>query len=212
MKITTFLLLPAMVSASWLTGCSAINEVHDITSVTAGQPITGIPFRLADSYRVRVFKLAADGTYEEVHSEIRSMPDQEHIFAANFSAKATSDHEFKVELNPDNTLKTTSLKTTQKITDAANALADEVASNRTAREDRKTKEATAATTQRGLESTAVELKGKADVADAQLKAVLANPDATEVDRISAESALALAKKKANDAAIEAGLVTPFPGS
>ncbi|WLG83709.1 hypothetical protein PSH97_21800 [Pseudomonas cucumis] len=195
-----------------LVGCSAVNKVYDITNVQAGQTISGVPFRLADKYRVRVFRLQKDGTYKEVYSESRSMPDQERIYAANFDAKMLSDHGFKVELNADNTLKTTSLKTAQKATESISALADEVITNRTAREERHAVDRTGATTQRSLEASAIELKGKADIAEAQLKAALADPSTTAVDRVSARATLELARKKAIDAAVEAGLPAPFAGS
>lgn len=193
-----------------LAGCSSVNVVTDITDVMPGQAISGAPFRLAEEYRVRLYQLKKDGNYEQVFQKHNSMPDQSKVFAAGYTAKSLSDHTFKVDLYDDNTLKMTSITSTQKLNAAASALADEVVANRTARDARIAADKKNDSGQRILESTALELKGKADIAAAQLDAVLAKADATELDKVTARAAFDLARNKANIAAIEAGLAPPFP--
>ena len=199
-----------LVLATLVGGCSALNEVNDVTSAGPGDPIAGIPFRLADRYRVRVFQLQPDGSYTNVYEQSQDMPNQERILAANFSGAALSDHEFKVELNADNTLKTTHLKTVQKITDAANAVADQAAAINTARQQQQTGSTTARTARQTLDETYVDLKGKAEVAEAQYDAAVAKSASTAVEITTAKTAMALAKKKANDAAVNVGLPLPYP--
>lgn len=198
------------VLAAAASACSSVNIVTDITDVKAGSAIAGVPFRLAENYRLQVFRLQKDGTYEQIHTQTHYMPDQDRVYAASYDAWGLSDHEFKLELNDDNTLKTTSLTSKQKASDAAGALADEVTTRRTARAERAAAASTAATTQRTREAEAVDSKGKASVAIAQLDAVMTQADATEVERVTAEANVELAKKKANSAAIEAGLPIPYP--
>jgi hypothetical protein len=195
---------------AFLAGCSSVNVVTDITDVKPGGPISGAPFRLAEEYRVSLYQLKKDGSYERVFQQRNSMPDQTKVFAAGYTAQSLSDHTFKVDLYDDNTLKMTSITSTQKINAAAGALADEVIANRTARDALVASEKKNVSGQRILESTALELKGKADIALAQLDAVLAKADATELEKVTAQAALDLARNKANIAAIEAGLAAPFP--
>lgn len=193
-----------------LSACSSVNRITDITDVQPGTAIAGVPFRLADNYKLRVYRLQKDGSYKQVHSQSHYLPDQDRVFAASYDAWGLSDHEFKLELNDDNTLKTTSLTSKQKVTDAASALADDAIARRTAREARSTAASAGATAQRTLEADAVDSKGKAAIAQAQLDAALAKADATEIDRVTAQANLELAKKKANSASIEAGLPMPYP--
>jgi hypothetical protein len=193
-----------------LSACSSINKITDITDVQPGTAITGVPFRVADNYRLQVYRLQKDGSYKRVHSQSHYLPDQDRVFAASYDAWGLSDHEFKLELNDDNTLKTTSLTSKQKATEAAGAFADEAVARRTAREERSTAASAGATLQRTREADAVDSKGKAAIAQAQLDATLAKADATEIDRVTVQANFDLAKKKANSAAIEAGLPWPYP--
>lgn len=191
-------------------GCSSVNVVTDITDVKPGEAISGVPFRIAEEYRVRLYQLKKDGSYEQVFQQSNSMPDQTKVFAAGYTARSLSDHTFKVDLYDDNTLKTTSITSTQKLNAAAGALADEVVAHRTARDAGIATEKKNHSAQRILESTALELKGKADIAAAQLDAVQAKADSTELEKVTARASLDLARNKANVAAIEAGLAPPFP--
>ena len=201
------LLLPCLLLAA----CSAATKVNDITTAEPGATIHGIPFRLADRYRVRVFQLRPDGTYEPVFTDVRDMPNQQRIFALNFKGDPLSDHEFKVVLNSDNTLKSTHLKTTQHISDAANALATQASAVNTALQQRRTAEATARSTSQTLEEAYIDAKGKAEIAVAQYNAALAKTDATAVEIATAKATMELAMKKANNAAANAGKPLPYPG-
>lgn len=193
-----------------LAACSSVNVVSDISDVQSGAAISGVPFRLAENYQLRVFRLQKDGEYKEVHSQRQYLPDQDRVFAASYKAWGLSDHEFKVELNDDNTLKSTSLLSKQKATDTVGAFADELVARSNAHEQGNAATRTESSAQRTAETTAVDLKGKAEVAQALLDATLAKADATELDRVSARTGVSLAQKKANVAAIEAGLPAPYP--
>jgi hypothetical protein len=194
-----------------LSGCAATTSVKDITDVKPGGKVEGVPFRVADHYRVRLFQLTPEGEYKEAYTTYQYLPNQEKVYAVNFSGDAFSDHEFKIELNDDNTIKTSSLKSTRHASDAAGALADQVSAVSTQLQTNKTNAQTKITTQQTAEENYIDLKGKADVAVEQYNAVVAKEDATAVDIASAKAAMDLAKKKANDAAINVGLPQPFPG-
>ena len=192
-----------------LGACSATSNVYDITNVAPGEEVNGVPFRLADRYHMRLFQLTPDGKYEEVFASDQYLPNQDKIYAVSFKGDSFSDHEFKIELNDDNTVKTSHLKSVKHGGDAVNALADQATAVSTALKTQKTAEKTEKTAQQTAEENYLDLKGKADVAIASYAATLEKEDATAVDIVTAKAAMELAKKKANDAAINIGLPPPF---
>ena len=192
-----------------LSGCAATSDVQEITEVPAGAAVSGVPFRIAEPYKVRLFQLTPAGQYKEVYTAPQILPDQDRIFAVTFKGGSFSDHEFKIELNDDNTIKTSHLKSVKHGGEAVNALADQASAVATAIKADKTAGKTEKVAQQTAEQTYLDLKGKADIAIAAYAAALEKEDASAVDIVTAKAAMDLAKKKANDAAVNLGLPIPY---
>ncbi len=148
MKRTAFV-FAALCLSFGLSACSASLDVHEIPvpekGATTPAPLPGVPFRLKRPHTMRVFKLQADKSYQQVASFHREFADTSRLFALNVHGAPLSEHTIEFALNEDLTIKKVDLTTASKLDEGLAALGketkeiasalEESAKKREARED-----------------------------------------------------------------------------
>lgn len=100
-----------------LAGCNARLLGEDISTLSPGERISGIPYRLKEPYTLKVYRLMRDldgkpimkncqPVYEAVHTQPQLLANQMKVYSSGMIAEALANHTLKLEFNDDGTLKT----------------------------------------------------------------------------------------------------------
>lgn len=114
--------MKAILAVMMLMGCSTRTVVTDISGPDVTD-IRGIPFRVSVDQKLTIYRLKDDtDDYEEVSVSQHRLADQSRLYAINFSGGVFASRSLKVSQNPDNTLKTMALTTTDQTSAIIEAL------------------------------------------------------------------------------------------
>ena len=218
MRINVFLTI--ILVANILLGCSSKIEVRncDPTSIEPGDTIDGIPFRVRQRFRVQLYQKVEERSgakYKKVYEEIQTLADPNRLYILNFKSGFFSDATAGFNLNLDGTITKVNLKSDFKGDEILTELGTQVtavtgalATKKTAEQGEKAAAATALDKEEDLVLAAIQAKNAAELAEAELSAL--SPNATAVEKLSAEQKVQVTKMEANYAARRAGLPTPYP--
>jgi hypothetical protein len=208
----------------WLAGCASQIKVAEIPNgLPAGSVVEGIPFRTPKRFIAEIYEKQG-GNYKRVAEIPVTVPDPDHLYVLGFCSQIFSNATIDLSLNPDNTIQTISLKSEQKATAAATAASTQVSAVTEALKSRQKAVADAAkaaadaakaaaesaTTAAGLAIAADKAKQAADLATLEYQLLLADPSATETQRLIASQKERSAKLDANEAARRARKPPYFP--
>lgn len=207
-----------LVSLTFVAACSSELTVRDVgNELEAGSSLDGIPFRIAERFRVELYQKSETG-YRRVHQETKTLANPEKLYVLDFKAAAFNNNTSMVALNEDGTISKVSLDEVSQFDEALTALGEQglaVAQAQVAREEarKKARDEEQATTKADREGeqdrqlAALEARQAADLALVKLENL--PKDASEVARIEARLAVELARTRANILAERAGLPEPF---
>lgn len=180
-----------------LTACSTNVKVHEIDEKT--QIVNGIPFRIAERYKLKLYKLQ-DDRYEQIDvdgEKHATLPNQNHVYIMRLNGSPLSNGTVKFAINSDNTLSKVTVNSSNKGADLLSAIG-------TARETLSTAETQAET------ARIAALNAQDDVAIAELELKALPSTTSELDRLKAEQKVIKAKRTANQKARVAKIALPYP--
>ncbi len=213
--------------------CAARLRGGELADRSTPEDVDGIPFRLKETYVVRVLLRVGDGKdglgeYKEVHRTLQNLPDMDHVYVLGVDADGLSDHTLQVTLSPDGTLSAVDLKGVELHGDEMlTALGAQVKALSTAVGDYdKTKqdaekarldskkgledaERALLTDRLGREKAALSARLDAERQIEALEKLRASGTATAAQISEQERVVTLAKQDANDKARLAGMPVPY---
>lgn len=184
-----------------LVGCSSAPSVTNVSEVTGSSAIAGIPFRIKTEQTVHLWKLQDDGSYAEVSVTRVVVPDYSRLFAIDVRSAMFASPTLKVTHNPDNTLKTVRIASTNNASGGVDAINSAVGGLVKAQTEKSAAKLVASTTIATAEKS---------VRDAQFALDSLPPTSTAETRATYERYVESAKRQANDAYSAAGLPKPYP--
>lgn len=188
------------VLAALLSGCSSQWKVTDVTEDEPVAPsggavrptkVAGVPVRVPEKLRVRVFRLKADkDAYEQVFTTAAVLPHPWRKLAVNFDGGFFSDAKVNLKLTPEGYLDLASMETQLKFDEALDAIADQLGAVGGAANELVAKQRAAREAERAAERAAIaEAEAKQKAAAEEERKRLAE---LETSRQSKETALAAA--------------------
>ncbi len=198
------------------------------------EEVDGIPFRLKETYVVRVLQRVGDGedktgVYKEVHRSLQNLPDMDHVYVLGVDADGLSDHTLDVKLHPDGTLSTVDLKGVElhgdevltalgaQVKSLSTAVGDFDKTKQDAEKARLESKKALEDAERSLlndrlsrEKAALSARLDAERQIEALEKLRAGGTATAAQVSEQERVVTLAKQDANDKARLAGMSVPYP--
>lgn len=199
-----------------LGACSASLRSSEVAqdSSMVSKPVDGIPYRVRDRLQVEVYR-KTDSGYERVGRQLETLADPSRLYVLNFKGMPLADSSVKLEQRADGSLSTVKLGSTGKTAETATSVASGIDALATANRtliDAAAKAETTAATQSSADVQAaldaVQLRDQVTLLQMQLSENSGSLKPSEI--FAAESAIRLAKMKANTAAVKAGQAIPFP--
>jgi hypothetical protein len=171
-------LLFAVTCAS-LVACSATAVV---SRPGAGGTLVGVPVRVKRDQIVRVFRYDPEqDTYVEVSSSHQMLADQSQLYAVDVHTQVFASPSLHVAENPDNTLKSVQVTSSQNTSGAIDAATTVVSGMTTARTTNATAAATAVTAQNAKNTTCQTANAAAVTADQALATARSGYDQLAAD-------------------------------
>jgi hypothetical protein len=215
----------AFLAAGMLPGCSASLNGGSIAALpVTGAEVNGIPYRLREQLIVEVYRMTDKG-YAPVGKQVEMLADPTRLYVLNFSGAPLSDSTLKIEQRPDGTLTAVSLSGAGKGAEMATSIAAGIDAVQAAQKAQaETAETAAKAAKAAVEAEATKAKTAADAATQAQLTALETRDAVvqlqlKLDEeratlkpsqvFAAQSAIRVARLKANTAAVAAGLPIPY---